>query len=673
MHKRKSSKTNKMSKPDLQDTVLISADSLLPIIQKHLNKLTSVQWALIGAGQLDSNSQALLVGLVEDIIQKTTADVFEIVLPLFQQKTGSAGNAKTLMGDAISKGFAQCFDLSEVKGKTIRELTHMVEERVNEKVNSLLSEAVNCVKCRKKCKPSSFTSNLKRWLSTVFDTAKILGSCIRRSKISQIVDSVDVNQSESDQLTDHESIDYPFYIDGVVEILQKWTLDEDEDISIASVPKDEDFYAQASSIVSVLMETMVNYSLTDPRTFSLHPPDMSAVVNPVRDFLIKHIPGPHEQMWLHFFEFASDKVNTTVQTLRRKATYSFFFSLEDPEEEKTYTPVNQDFVIDKCVDLFHSINELREPSLQDSITCCGLLEEFSQELIEILFQDAMHQYQQILLTTPRALSRNEKNHLHKVTIEIVETLVAEMLLWFKINLTHSDRVSGALEDIENLMVYQERIISTSSMEDELSCDELSNVSSEENELSDVTPGENELSNEASWENDFSSATEDKHENDHCWSSSSPCERVFETELFEFPKPGEIPKDSNTMVILLLVWALSYYMKKTKRSQEKDEIQTIIQHLSDLTLPDNNSELLSKEEEMREILETLRKYFGSSEGLLKATMALEDPSFIQTIIACLKEKLNVTTEPRKKSRAKIFFSQVGKVMTRFFRCLFKTSE
>lgn len=700
-----------MSKSSLQDTVLISAESLLPIIQKHLNKLTSVQWAMLGTGQLDSNSQALLVDLVTEIIHKATADAFQIVLPLFQQNTAFRVHVKTLAGDALSKVFAKFFDLSEVKGKSTRKLTHMVEEEVNKKVGKLLSETVKSSKSQEKCESSSFASTLKRWLAMVSNAAKILGSCTRRFKIDQMLESVEESQSESDQPTDNqETIDYSSLTDGVTDILKKWTTKMTPlqrikgNISNPSAPDDEAFRATAASIVNVLMESMQGSGPTEARTLPMHRPDMSAVVDQVRDFFNKHIPELDDDKWYFFRKFSYDKVDLIVDNLRYKATSSNISEWEITEAEEDYIPLKPDSITNDLLTLFNGISELQEPILQDSITCCGLLEEFSLALTEQLFQDVMYERQQNFPNvqhlptnsnqpfTPsrRALTDNEKNFLHKATKEAVEKLMAQVFLWFRGQMTHSDRIFGALTDIEDLLLHElgrpnmKSLTPHSSWEVEFSSltedeNDSYSVSNWENDSSSVPKGENEYSCATEDENEFSCATEDEHEEDphQRWSTSGD-EMFSDVESLESVESEEEHiTESNTLIILLLVQALSHYMKKTKNRQEKDEIQTIIQRLSHLALSDQNSEFLHKEEEIREIKEVLFRAlcqdFGSSEGLLEASMALDDPSFIQTIIVCLKEKFNVTSAPRRKSRTKMFFSHVGKLMTGFFRRWFKTPE
>ena len=264
------------------DTIPITEENLLPIVNRHLEKVTAAQWAVLVNGRIDLEMQAILAGMLADIVQTVSAVLLRVLLPKIQE--ASEGNTdqadsgltpiKADLGDSLLKSFSTCLNAPQDSYEDAQQLTKLTEEEIEERVNSLLNEATETKVLPPK--PAIFVSglmsNIKRLGNMAFHAARCLRECLLtlNSKCCKPKQYIEI--SDSDSCKSNES-NTSFILtestaEGVSDILMKWSGSETglnpESGHVSPISTSHSAKSAAAEIVNIIIENVKTPETVSP-------------------------------------------------------------------------------------------------------------------------------------------------------------------------------------------------------------------------------------------------------------------------------------------------------------------------------------------------------------------------------------------------------------------------
>ena len=259
-----------------ENTYLITSEALFPLVKRFFQQISEEEWAMLASGIQHPATEAILVNMLVDIVQALSAAVLKMVVPVFQERLSSMSpvelesctRTNTCLGDSLSQTFAEALDIPQVKSRSIRELSTLIEQEVSERVRSVLSTAASSAVWPSEpalyVPPTmSNSKNLHHMVRHAFTSLKglvgrmssqRLGPPCLRPKDSK-VDRAESMQSVS------SDISVPLVTKSVSDILQKWsaeTVSHTEEAGTSFVPLSDSPEARdaASDIITMMSEDL---------------------------------------------------------------------------------------------------------------------------------------------------------------------------------------------------------------------------------------------------------------------------------------------------------------------------------------------------------------------------------------------------------------------------------
>ncbi|XP_077388033.1 uncharacterized protein LOC144025648 isoform X2 [Festucalex cinctus] len=130
---------------------LIKPEAIVEAVKVRVSQISAPQRALLVAGTPDSETKAILVDTITEVIQKITSDVVKHLQPVFiEHLRGHASQAQVNMAldrcsprlsECITETFSAALDSPPQKCEDVMELTSLMESEVKHRVNSALTVA----------------------------------------------------------------------------------------------------------------------------------------------------------------------------------------------------------------------------------------------------------------------------------------------------------------------------------------------------------------------------------------------------------------------------------------------------------------------------------------------------------------------------------------------------
>ncbi|XP_034563170.1 uncharacterized protein LOC117829667 isoform X2 [Notolabrus celidotus] len=314
------------------NSIMITSESLHPLVDKHFENITSAQWSLLAAGAWDSDTEDTLTDLLTEIVQTLSADILKIVIPMFQERLFGNESEKNIvqameevnltlcLGDSIPESFAAALQVPAEKCESAEKLTGLVESEVLQKVASVLSVAINSKSWPEDpvvFVPASISkmSILRRMLTHATE-------CLKRfvnrhffgryayGEISSYISnrSQSLNEEEEERCASAPSrtsrISVLSATKAVSEILEKWSDEKQEvteDVEKATTPPDtsRDAEIAAHEIVHQIMEDNRDMDFEAACSVVGSPVkrhlNMLSIHNMVKDFFSSRVKHPKEE------------------------------------------------------------------------------------------------------------------------------------------------------------------------------------------------------------------------------------------------------------------------------------------------------------------------------------------------------------------------------------------
>ncbi|XP_061819022.1 uncharacterized protein [Nerophis lumbriciformis] len=135
----------------MEDESMLQVDSILEAVKKHFSQISTAQWNLLVSGTPDSETRAILVDTISEVVQRLSSEVVKRLLPaLNEHLRGQSSQAQVSraidrcspkMSECITETFAAALDLPPQKYEGAGELTTLVESEVKHRVTSALTVA----------------------------------------------------------------------------------------------------------------------------------------------------------------------------------------------------------------------------------------------------------------------------------------------------------------------------------------------------------------------------------------------------------------------------------------------------------------------------------------------------------------------------------------------------
>ncbi|XP_024118046.1 uncharacterized protein LOC112139470 [Oryzias melastigma] len=655
------------------DTVLIGVKQLCPIVKRHFDKISSVQWALLKAGHIDGQTLITLADLITEIIQTSATDVLKILEPMLTERASARQrlpSIKTVMGNALSKTIAFALGTKKKICKNTKELTKMIEEEIEQKVQKAIKMTLKMSK-NAHLSINGCVSNLKRLSLMVKNTGHLLQDFLQKLRITKAwkyqssTDSDFTDESVYTSATYSKEIDIDFKeaVDHVIHILRDWTN--------CSKAECED---TAIEITSTLMTDM----LKESKSSDMVHPTVSVVMDLVKNFLVSYsrLNNPRE----HFKEFAKNLFGQIIDDLNKE----FLDKCEEFLSTKACEPavrfsgqelesgeLDWYFIQNRLLGLFDAIHKLEVEDLlnMESLSNMEEIIQLSQFLDNTLFEYMMENYNDLLEQTEESLSEASKI-LRSNTRSAVKKFIHELLLCIaeelKGDLSFTDLVNEILTKIEDFFYDLLREANKAEMEDssEVSSDEI--YPSYDDEGYTIRHEYTDEDYEDLTDLESVESTEDLYP-----STTENAEPDFSESLKSSPKGGIW---NDTVITGFLIMILSSHLKQKKKSKEAAEIKTLIKCLSDKVEPSRMSFIFKSsvvpdnlENIKIELMIKLQKKFGTTEKLIKAA-ATAPGSIVEVAmecVKCVKEKTAIDQEQHKKCCFRLGRSRFANFMHNLF--------
>ncbi|XP_037635123.1 uncharacterized protein tespa1 isoform X1 [Sebastes umbrosus] len=137
-------------KPKMDNTHHVACnETLLLVAAKYFQRISPVQWSMIGAQTWDSDTQANVADMCTEIVQRLATNILKSVAPMFEDKKASKADITTAVDkftrlkDSLIGSFAEAFHVPQDKCDSAIRLAEVVEREVAKKVHSVVSVAIN--------------------------------------------------------------------------------------------------------------------------------------------------------------------------------------------------------------------------------------------------------------------------------------------------------------------------------------------------------------------------------------------------------------------------------------------------------------------------------------------------------------------------------------------------
>ncbi|XP_024145733.1 uncharacterized protein LOC112157295 [Oryzias melastigma] len=639
-----------MVKPQSK-TVLIGVNDLRPIVEKHFDRISTVQWTLLKDGCIDGETLIILADLIKEIIQTSAVDVLETLIPMLKKKANQKRlpSIKTVVGEAFFKCMAMILGIRTKVCEKAKELTNMIEEEIEQKVNKMIKMAIKVPKVAS-LYINGCVSNFKRLGVMVKNTGNVLQRFLQKIRItpewtyrtSSDSDFTEETVYSFPSFSVEKFFDYTEAVEGVIVILRKWTTCSD------SVRVDA-----AIEITNALLEDMGN----EERTSAPAHPSISVVMDKVKNFLASH--SLSEESKERFKAFAGKLFDQMLRYLNEEFKFKCQkFLLNEASkptstgqdmETQSQTELDQDVILNRFLSLFDVIQKTEEPNLLN-------MESMSSKKEILLYM--MEKYQHLVQQTEESKSEATKM-LRSNTRGAIKAFMHEVLLWITEELTSdlslNDKVKEVLTAIENLFSMLLKKAEDSDLEEP----------SHEEEDDEEEDGDEEDEDE---EQEAEELKDSENEEDLLPTSQS------NLLLGEHSSPGSLRESGETwndaMITSFLIVILSDHLKNRKKSKHAAEIQLLVDCLLGHVMPKNPSVVCKSLiipmnlRDIRALLITsFQEKFGNSEKFFKA--ALKDPdTLVEELMDCVSKHLGLRKEP-KKGCFRRGLSRFGKFMRKLF--------
>ncbi|XP_061690880.1 uncharacterized protein LOC133508647 isoform X2 [Syngnathoides biaculeatus] len=162
---------------------LIKPEAIVEAVKARVSQISATQRALLVAGTPDSETKAILVDTITEVIQKITSDVVKHLQPVFiEHLRGHASQAQVNMAidrcsprlsECITETFSAALDSPPQKCEGVMELTSLMESEVKHRVTSALSVAKSTTEW-----PSEPTLLIRGTMSSVANLASIFRKAV---------------------------------------------------------------------------------------------------------------------------------------------------------------------------------------------------------------------------------------------------------------------------------------------------------------------------------------------------------------------------------------------------------------------------------------------------------------------------------------------------------------
>ncbi|XP_024149284.2 uncharacterized protein LOC112159456 [Oryzias melastigma] len=643
-----------MVKPQSK-TVLIGVNDLRPIVEKHFDRISTVQWTLLKDGCIDGETLIILADLIKEIIQTSAVDVVETLIPMLKKKANQKRlpSIKTVVGEAFFKCMAMILGIRTKVCEKTKELTNMIEEEIEQKVNKMIKMAIKVPKVAS-LYINGCVSNFKRLGVMVKNTGNVLQRFLQKIRITP---EWKYRTSSDSDFTEETVYSFPSFsvekffdfreaVEGVIVILKKWTTCSD------SVRVDA-----AIEITNALLEDMGN----EERTSVPAHPSISVVMDKVKNFLASH--SLSEDSKERFKAFAGKLFDQMLRYLNEEFKFKCQKFLLDEASKPTSTgqdmetqsqiELDQDVILNRFLSLFDVIQKTEEPNLLN-------MESMSSKKEILLYM--MEKYQHLVQQTEESKSEATKM-LRSNTRGAIKAFMHEVLLWITEELTSdlslNDKVKEVLTAIENLFIMLLKKAEDSDLEE---------PSHEEEDDEEEDEEEEENEEDEDEEQEAEELKDSENEEDLLPKSQSNLLLGEHSSPGSFRESGETWNDA--MITSLLIVILSDHLKNRKKSKHAAEIQLLVDSLLGHVMPKNPSVVCKSiiipmnHRDIRALLITsFQEKFGNPEKFSKA--ALKDPdTVVEELMDCVSKHLGIGKEP-KKGCFRRGLSRFGKFMRKLF--------
>ncbi|KAK2826019.1 hypothetical protein Q5P01_020233 [Channa striata] len=676
-----------MSKTDgrvshMGNTVVVAPEAVLPIVNKHFERISTEQWGMLATANCDPATEATLSDMITEIVETLTIAVVSCIIPEFRKHLswstsrddGIAAyeNFNINLGSCFSDSFASALNIPQESCESTEKLTELVEREVSQKVNSVLSEVTDDSSGSSEPAVYCFNSmSLHQMVNHAITSLRRLSlntvCCggVTEDKVLEEVIGLTSKSIQSPQMK-NSKISVSSATKAVSDILMKWSNEtqkkaeeaEDEYESL-SLKSDE----AAAEIVTAIVDDLHKADSADVVECTDSPPkppfNRGLIFNKVRDFFA----APTEEKTSdteqksRFSKFAQEQFEKTMtdvkSTFRRKKKQDMDAEDENilpgavPPSHKSTSEATSTKVMSVNVEaitldtdsLFKKLNQTKESLPYDSrseriLMVTGEIKKFSKDLTDTT-------YNQLIASEPLEfpiasagtdslrpdLRKDFASHevLYTDIEDAVDKFVQKVLLWLEKessdNTNYSKELSGALNDIED-------VIRNMMPPPGLHCAAFQIKIHVDNQI---------LNNLASVDC-----------SDACYMSTPKSPEGGPSSCLEKKGNGllsvsvESPRSVNLtekLVTALLMGIILEVSRKTRSAVQSADINVIIARLSDKVreeLDIHGSTVRKIQKKMKKInmplVKDLTKEFGSSKNLLKAAMALNDTSFDDAVLS-----------------------------------------
>lgn len=706
----------------------VTEENLIPTVKKYFDTLSTAQWDMIAEGNLNKEIQAVLAGMITEIIQTVSGDLLKIFLPMIQEYITATAPLRTVqaeLGDSLSKSFATFLNVTEDTYPDAQELTKMVEKEIGDNVNSHLTRVTFC---KAACAPKP-AINMQQLCRMVVNTGRCLKAYLGKINLK----CRGVGQGKN-------IIKLQLLVEKVSKILLKWTKEmpkikeNGKRVFVPVTPLTTLTQRTATKIVNILKRTIK----TDQTSESSSNPFLKRelIIDELKKFFASHCVLSQSCEYAmkdlkHLFsnlEGVFVKKDNELITLKsnipQPVDHVILYVPDTPEQYALLQQeVNDEYsfsyknIILDIGNFFKTFIESNQTEVQNlgKINSCKKFQMFLNELVEKLHiyltaQSERKVFSDSAIKIERTEDENEATISSKLLHSIIKDRVEELL---KVGLLHlqkstdetiySKEVHAALKDIEVIL----KNVIKSPGEDtgksdlpvlvHLDCGshlgDAENVSIQgEDPVSpnlhsgDVAEAVSKESQKGECDDETQNMTVSSLENTPPTDDGPSCsprnDKRQKNTCFSVDD-GSLPERyslTTSLVAALVLRLVPKYTWERKKSVEKEELHAIYEHLSTLVFPEmdmDGSMGIVNQKNIKDLAKTLIKHllrrYNTPTDILLAAMATDDSSFDDALITCLKYELLKRKHPPKKNPVSRFFSSIGKCFSFSFcfsLCCFK---
>nr|XP_057944024.1 uncharacterized protein LOC131138801 [Doryrhamphus excisus] len=675
----------------MDDDSLLKVDAILEAVKRHFSQISAAQWALMVEGTPDSETKAILVDTISEVVQRVSSVVVKRLVPALRDHLrGHASQAQVnyaidrcspKMSECITETFAAALNLPPQKYEGAAELTTLVESEVKHRVTSALSVAQSATEW-----PSEPTLFIRSSMSTVGTLSSIF-----RQAVEYLRQVFARARTPCVVLCGRSTMKNSEMTDSIKGILLKWfksSKDKTTGEYTDSMMEEQAQLAAVDITRSIIQETSqmsgdasghVDGQLT---RFNLN---LKLVSDKVKNFFKSQekpsVDGQVKQRRFRFFKFARSQFSRMLGGLKRafKNQDACLVALKsDRREEKSVLSPRGDAkgafrtstlhvrpsqrpafefesIQDMMAKLFDDLSKMDSEARDKKIAryMDENLKGFSEELTSQLYEYIMSCHSEVYevpssrSNTPFMDSllwgRPGKKHwdgqifspevLYAMTEDTVWRFLQQLVLWLETEEneeTYADDVSGAVSEINQLVVTA------------LNTDE---------DAEKVKPPKLQMTRE-----NVDTSEEETNLEEYSQESISAPSRTQDiskrrTETLDMP----LFKELTQLLAYTLTAKLAQRLpKKSKKLLKRDTLLLVSDHLSSRTMEEISPKHINKiqtmaqlEEVVTGLVKNLMVDFGTSQKLVKAVRT-NNTSFDDAVLKHLRIKLDTFKDLPKKN-------------------------